>query len=157
MLSGVSSCLDRLRKERRTLSKPSYVRAECVMIYSIWKAFNLHAGSALGPQCFEITDCEVQVIQCAGGFVYPSSLLLLLLALQQPNTIQGRVSDPGHSPIANARIEFHYGTDTRLATTDDDGTFVIPNVAGEGTLLVLVSPTFAILMATKRSFWLRNN
>jgi len=62
--------------------------------------------------------------------------LATAVSAQQSNTIQGRVSDSSHSPIANARIEFHSGTDTRLSTTDDDGTFTIPNVANEGTLLV---------------------
>src|SRR5258706_687020 len=62
--------------------------------------------------------------------------LATAVSAQQSNTIQGRVSDSSHSPIANARIEFHSGTDTRLSTTDDNGTFIIPNVANEGTLLV---------------------
>jgi len=62
--------------------------------------------------------------------------LATAVSAQQSNTIQGRVSDSSHSPIANARIEFHNGTDTRLSTTDDNGTFIIPNVANEGTLLV---------------------
>src|SRR6266404_1511650 len=62
--------------------------------------------------------------------------LATAVGAQQSNTIQGRVSDSSHSSIANARIEFHSGTDTRLSTTDDNGTFIIPNVANEGTLLV---------------------
>src|SRR5260370_24227134 len=62
--------------------------------------------------------------------------LATAVSAQQPNAIHGRVSDSSHSPIANASIEFHSGTDTRLSTTDDNGTFIIPNVANEGTLLV---------------------
>jgi len=67
-------------------------------------------------------------------FIYHRSCCAV--SAQQSNTIQGRVSDSSHSPIANARIEFHSGTDTRLSTTDDNGTFIIPNVAREGTLLM---------------------
>jgi len=62
--------------------------------------------------------------------------LATAVSAQQSNIIQGRVSDSSHAPIANARIEFHNGPDTRLSTTDDNGTFIIPNVANEGTLLV---------------------
>src|ERR1700737_4163168 len=72
------------------------------------------------------------------------------VSAQQPNTIQGKVSDSGNSPIANARIEFHYGTDTRLATTDDDGAFVIPNVAGEGTLLISYPGFTTVTLGVRR-------
>jgi hypothetical protein len=76
--------------------------------------------------------------------------LATAVSAQQSNTIQGSVSDCGHSSIAKARIEFHSGTDTRLSTTDDNGTFIIPNVAGDGTLLVSYPGFTPVTVAVRR-------
>src|SRR6266702_5214651 len=76
--------------------------------------------------------------------------LATAVSAQQSNTIQGRVSDSSHSPIANARIEFHNGIDTRLTTSDDNGTFIIPNVASEGTFLVSYSGLTTVTIGVSR-------
>lgn len=69
-------------------------------------------------------------------------VILLLLAAaasaaaQQSRTLSGTISDSSGLPIQGARIEFQSASETRLATSSEQGTFSIPDVAGSGELFV---------------------
>jgi len=55
----------------------------------------------------------------------------------ETRTLQGTVVDSGGLPINGARVEFDSpSADTRLAATDTQGNFAIPDVSGNGTLEV---------------------
>ncbi len=62
--------------------------------------------------------------------------LVSIAEAQQKRILQGVVLDSNGVPVYKARIEFRSVAETRLATTDDNGSFTIPHITGAGTLLV---------------------
>src|SRR6266849_10362765 len=82
--------------------------------------------------------------QPAGSDDHLIRFLILVLSLafptigtaQQGHPLQGKVFDSNRVPVSNVRIEFRSAAETRLETTDDNGSFTVSNVAGGGTLLV---------------------
>ena len=53
---------------------------------------------------------------------------------QQGSSIQGTVFDSNRAALRNVKIEYHAASETRLTTTDENGSFNFPNL-GPGTLL----------------------
>ena len=55
---------------------------------------------------------------------------------QDARTLRGQVLDTRGRPISRARIEVRSDAEVRIATTDDDGEFRIPNIMDRATLVV---------------------
>jgi outer membrane receptor protein involved in Fe transport len=59
-----------------------------------------------------------------------------IVRAQRQRILHGVVLDSNSAPVYKARIEFRTAAETRLATTDNNGSFAVPNITVGGTLLV---------------------
>ena len=63
-------------------------------------------------------------------------ILAAVAHAQQTRALSGTVSDSSGLPIRGARIEFDSASGTRLAASDEQGNFSIPDATGSGELFV---------------------